>query len=421
MSIDFAHIHLHTDFSILDGYGRVSSYTKKAKQCGIKHFCVTDHGMAASYPQMVEECAKHELNAVFGSEIYVNNYGHLIPEYKNLTDEEKRLVRRSDHLVLLAKNNQGYDNVVKLVSDGWINGFYYKPRVSWDMVKQYSEGLICSSACLGSILSQLIMKGKLKEAVDHVCEARELWGEDYFIELQMIKMEEQDTMNQVLIKMADKYDIPLVMTNDVHYCEQFESYNQRILLLLNSKGTINDPGNALEFHTNQLWYKTPDEMEQTWEESYRDTIPEAEFKEACANTVRICERCDVKIDTSSKFPEIPGAEDIILQQCVSSMKTMGLYEDKEYRARFLKEFDLIRDKGYCSYFLCAKKIVDYAMSIDKIKSPGRGSSGGSLVCYLLGITQVDPIKHDLLFERFLSPSRGGKFAKLQFSDKAKIS
>ncbi len=550
---DFAHIHLHSDFSCLDGYGTIEEYSKKASESGIEYLCVTDHGMGAAYPRMIEECAKYDnLTPIFGSEVYVNNNHHLVPNFKNLSDEKKFLVRKNFHLILIAQNNQGYENLVKIISESWINGFYYKPRISWKTLQEYSEGLCCSSACLGSELSQLVFRDKISEAEDLARQYQDVFKDRYFIEVQMIKMEEQDKVNKDLIRISAKLGIPLVVTNDVHYCEKKDSYNQSINLLLNSKGTINNRS-GLEFHTDQLWYKTPREMDETWKRGYQNNIPESEYKEAKANTVKICESCDVQVDTTPKFPKIENSDKLMMDFCVKEMKRKGLIENEVYKQRLLKEYKVICEKGYPSYFICVKKIVDYSKSQGWDVGPGRGcflpnnivicendkkniqnveindlvlshsknynkvinkysyevdeeiidiiiedgrnisctidhkiyvnrgdcyiwikakhltlednildlykkqrqtkiksilkrkykgkvydlevendhsynidglavhnSGAGSLICNLLGITGLDPIKYDLLFERFLSPSRGGKFVKLQFDDSSEI-
>ena len=417
---EFVHIHLHTYFSCLDGYSDIKQYIQKAKKNNIKYFSVTDHGNCACIPKLIQECRENEIKPIFGCEFYVNNFHHLVPNFKNLSDEEKYLVKKNNHLILIAKNDIGYENLIKLSSESWINGFYYKPRISLDLIKKYSEGLICTTACLGSELSQYIIKEKYKEAIDLVKEYKDIFGKDYYLEIQMINMKEQDHVNSYLISLSNKLDIPLVLTNDVHYCEKSEFINQQILLLLNSKGTISKP-EGLEFHTNQLWYKTIDELDELWENNYKSTIPLEEYKESKINTVKICEKCNVVIDTNPKFPKIENAENEISERCITAMKKKGLYKNKIYRDRFLKEYEVIFSKNYCSYFMVVTKIIEYVKNeLKEQVGPGRGSCGGSLICYLLGITQVDPIKHELFFERFLSKSRGGKFAKLQFEEKDEI-
>lgn len=417
---NFCHIHMHTDFSLLDGFGQVKEYAKKANENGIKYLCVTDHGIGGAYPRMIEECEKYNLKPIFGCEIYTNNFHHLVPKFKDLSDEEKKLVNKNNHLLLVAKTNKGYENLVKIISHGWINGFYRRPRVSWQYLKEHSEGLICCSACLASQLSQLILQDKIKEAALLAKEFKEVWPNDYYIELMMINIEEQNYTNKVLLKIADKLNIPVVLTNDVHYCEQEDSYNQEIQLLLNSKSTINNRGTGLEIHTNDLWYKTEDELDELWLKSYKDDIPEPEYKEAKLNTVRICESCNVQIDTSPKFPVVENAKEIMLEKCLFRLKKMGKYNDPVYQQRLLKEYDMICEKGYASYFMVVDKIISFAKSKNCPIGAARGSGAGSLICYLLGITQVDPIKYGLLFERFLSHSRGGKFARLQFKDSDEI-
>ena len=554
---DFTHIHTHTDFSTLDGFGSVGEYAQKSAANGMKYLCVTDHGMGAAYPRMLEECLKVGVKPVFGCEVYVNNWHHLVPEFKSLSDEDKYKARKNYHLVLIAKNNVGYENLVKLISEGWINGFYYKPRVSWVQIKQHAEGLICTSACCGSEYAQLINNDKFKEALGLIKESKEVFGPDFYLEMQMIGIEDQDRVNLSFIEISKKLDIPLVMTNDVHYAEKEHSYHQKIELLLSSKGTINKP-EGLEFHTDQLWYKTPSEMDEMWQAHYAEDIPEKAYREAMENTVKICESTDVVVDTSPKFPKMENAEEILLTSCLASLKKNGLYNKADYRQRFTKEYEIICEKDFASYFLVVQKIIDWAKANGSSVGPGRGcflpdnviitkndlvkisevdigdevmshdgkfhkvlefyeydvdeevisirmadgrmisctkdheilvkvddntsiyrkakslkpgdeivsvwsyascgkssakiktvkvlpykgkvydlkvaetsaynieglvvhnSGAGSLLCYLLGITQVDPIKHDLLFERFLSPSRGGKFAKLQFKEADEI-
>ncbi len=549
--MNFVHIHLHTDFSCLDGYGTTSEYATKAAQNGVPFLCVTDHGMAAAFPRMIEECHNNNITPIFGCEVYVNNFHHLVPEFSTLSDDMKKKVRKNHHLVLIAKNNQGYENLIKLVSDSWINGFYYKPRVTWELIKEYSEGLTCSSACLGSELSQSVLNGDMDNAYRIASEYKELFKEDYYIELQMIKMKEQDVVNLGLIKIAKDLNIPTVITNDVHYCEKEDSYNHKLQLLINSRGTINSPSD-FDFHTEELWYKTEQELDELWKSNYSNNIPYKIYEQSKRNTVVICEQCDVTIDTSPKFPVIENANKKMLQKCLEVLEKKKLRQDIKYMERLGHEYKVITEKEYSSYFMLVKQVIDWAKSEGWSVGPGRGcflpnnivqckkekkeiknveigdlvlshtrkynsvidkfiynideevisiktendrnisctsdhkifiknknkykwiqaqyleigneildlssniddkiksiskfkyigevydlkvkndksynidnlavhnSGAGSLICYLLGITQVDPIKHDLLFERFLSPSRGGKFAKLQFDKEDEI-
>lgn len=369
--MSFVHIHLHTDFSCLDGFGLISEYTKKAADNNVPFFAVTDHGMGAAFPKMIEECQKNNITPIFGCEFYVNNFHHLVPEFSTLSDEMKKKVRKNNHLVLIANSNKGYENLVKLISNSWIDGFYYKPRVTWESIKEYSEGLTCSSACLGSELSQYVLNGDMKNAYRIASEYKELWPEDYYIELQMIKMKEQDVVNLGLIKIAKDLNIPTVITNDVHYCEKEDFYNHRLQLLINSRGTINNPGD-FEFHTDQLWYKTEQELDELWKSDYSNNIPYEIYEQSKRNTLIICQKCNVEIDTSPKFPVIEDANSKMLSQCLEVLDKKKLRQNLTYMERLAHEYKVITDKEYSSYFMLVKQVIDWAKSEGWSVGPGRG-------------------------------------------------
>lgn len=368
---NFVHLHVHTDFSLLDGYGMVEEYAKKAAENNVPYLCVTDHGMGGAYPRMIEECQSNNITPVFGCEFYVNNYHHLVPEFSSLSDEMKKKTRKNNHLILIAKNEKGYENIVKLISDSWINGFYYKPRVAWDTIKKHSEGLTCCSACLGSELSQFILNGDMKNAHRIASEYKELWPDDYYIEYQMINLEEQDVVNLGLIQVAKDLNIPMVLSNDVHYCNKEDSYNHKIQLMINSQGTINGKGNW-EFHTDQLWYKTEKELDELWESKYKKDIPISLYEESKLNTIKICSQCKVEVDTSPKFPVIKDANTKMITKCFEVMKKKGLNANKEYMERLNREYYVIKEKEYTSYFMLVKQVIDWAKAEGWSVGPGRG-------------------------------------------------
>ncbi len=406
----FVHLHLHSDFSCLDGYGTIAEYAKKAKKNNMGYLCVTDHGMGAAYPRMIEECKKYDLKPVYGCEIYINNYHGLVSQFKDLSVEDKERARKNYHQILIAKNEIGYRNLVKIISDSWINGFYYKPRISRQFIFDHSEGLIATSGCMASEFCQLIMKEKIDECKDLMRQYKEVFGDDFYIELQMINMDEQDELNKTLIRLADELDISdhLVLTNDVHYCEKKDAHNQKIMLLLNSKSTLNSE-DGWEFHTQDLWFKKPEEIHKLWTDKYSDMIPEPEFKQAIANTVNICKKCNVQIDTSPKFPEVDNANEILLDKALTAMKKMDLYDKKEYRDRLIVEYNLIHDKGYESYFLLVEEIINWTKSQGWSVGPGRGCfTPQSLVktpSALISIQDINigdqVISHDGTFNRVL--------------------
>lgn len=429
----FTQIHVHSDFSVLDGYGMVGEYAAKAASLGMKSLVITDHGMGAAFPQLIEETAKHGIKPVFGCEVYTNQHNNLIPSFSGQTDDMKKRIRRAGHIILIAKNDIGYKNLIKIISMGWIDGFYYKPRVSFDDIEANAEGLICTTACIGSEPNRKILDGDRAGMIQDLLRLKGIFGDDLFLEMELLRIPPDDDptdtiidhdlqvrVNKELILASRHMDIPLVVANDCHYAEREDSFNHKLMLIINSKGTLSNPG-KFEFHTDQLWFKSEAEMDETWERDEHNLyMPRDVYEQAKANTSEICSRCDVEVDTTPKFPVMPGAKEKMLEGCLEAMKRKGFYDNAEYRKRLVKEYDLICEKGFESYFIICRMIVDHAKSNGWLVGPGRGSGAGSLICYLLGITGVDPIKHNLIFERFLSASRGGVFANLQFKDEDEI-
>jgi DNA polymerase-3 subunit alpha len=384
----------------------------------------------AAVPQQIEACGQHGLKPVIGVEAYVNDYNHLVPEFKNLDEAQRDLVKRNQHLVLLAMNAAGYSKLVDLTSEAWVNhaaskpllegksGFYSKPRLAWKRIADVCSGgdVICSSACFAGALQQCMLGGDTAALDEIVKRHIEVFGTDrYFLEWMMIGFEDQDKNNFKIFDLSQKYGIPLILTNDVHYPDQRDAILQKVQLLISSRGgTINDP-RGLEIDTDTLWFIGEEEIWRRWEETYSKLgVPRDIVEASIAETQRICQRCgdDLQLDTGLKLPELSGADDMLIDEAFKGLFWRKLDDRPEYYERLQEELDMIIEKSFSSYFLIEQRIIAQAKKMGASVGDGRGSACGSLVCFCLGITDVDPIKHKLLFWRFLNPARGGKFIKL---------
>lgn len=412
----FHHLHLHTDSSILDGFGTCDEYADIAVANGMRYLCVTDHGMMAAVPHLIESCAARGLEPVIGIEAYLNDYQHLVPRWKELDSDTQQAVRKSYHLLLIAMNQSGYQKLVRLSSEAWERGFYYRPRMNWKSIAELcSTGdVICTSGCFASEISEAVYAKTPAEAEDMVKKYLEVFAGRFYLEWMMIRFQGQEENNLKIIRLADKLGLPTVVTNDVHFAVESDSICQQAQLLINSKtGTFSDPA-GLQYDSTDLWFCTERDLDARWRERYATAIPLSVYEESKKRTLEVCERsASPDIDTSLKLPVLPNAEAEFVEIVWKNLKKRGLSEDPEYRARLEEEIATIVEKGFCSYFLIVKMLVDRAKEVGACVGPGRGSAVGSLACYLLGITDVDPVKHGLLFWRFLSPTRGGKLMKLE--------
>jgi len=433
----FEHLHLHTDMSLLDGFGTTVEYSERAPKINQQFLCVTDHGMMAAIPQQIRACEKNKITPIFGCELYLQDKHPSKDDFAQMTSKEKGEIRKSYHLLAIAYTNQGYSNLVKLSSWAWMNGFYYKPRVTHEQLRKHKEGIIFTSCCYNGEVGQAFDKGGEDAAYAMIEKYRDQFGENFYLELMMLDYNKQKPFDAFLIKAHDKYKIPLILTQDTHYCEKEDSKFQRYMLMIQKDSSIKEIENKLsaddkadifELQDTNLWMKSERELNEKWLAMYQDVIPYDLYVQAKMNTVAICQKAkNVQIDRSMKLPELPDANDRFKEAVIEGAKSRGITNNRKYKDRIKEEYDLICRKGFASYFLIQKQMTDEARRIcpsllgwgdgSEAVGPGRGSVCGSLACYCLGITDVDPIRHKLLFSRFLSESRGGRSYRLKFSGK----
>src|SRR5581483_536996 len=438
----FEHLHQHSIYSILDGYATVEEYAARSVKIGQHYLAITDHGMMAAVPNQIRNCDEttnkgHTLHPIFGIELYLNDKHCSAEERKHLSPKELKEQRTSYHLLAIAHNITGYYNLIKLSSWGWCHGFYYKARVTYEQILKHKEGIIFTSCCYLGEIGQQFDKNGPDAAEEMLKKYMAMFGENFYLELMLLDFSKQKPYDAWLIQMHDKYHIPIIITQDAHYANPEDSKYQRYMLMAKKKTTIIDLNKKLEGEDGQeifelqdanLWRKSEKELNDKWESDYKDIIPLDLFNQAKSNTVKICERArGVKIDREPKLPQIPNEKEKFAEAVFQGMKWRGLLGKKEYRKRVEEEMELIQRKGFCSYFLIqqifctearrkCKEMLNWGDGSDAVGC-GRGSAVGSLVTYVLGITNVDPLKHDLLFSRFLSEARGGKMLKTKFSEK----
>lgn len=437
----FEHLHKHSDFSILDGFARVSEYAEYQKTINQKYLCITDHGVMGAIPQQIAEAEKHDLYPLFGVELYVNqmqpkvaNRAESAEFRKNLGDEQiQKKFDKSCHLLAIAYNNEGYSNLVRLTSWAWIHGYYRKPRVNHEVLMQYKEGIVFTSTCANSEIARAFFTGGDADGFAMLEKYMAMFGEHFYLELMMLDFKDQKPYDSFLIRAHDKYHIPLIMTQDCHYCRKEQSHNQRLMLMQQNKRTLAeiqsmiDAGEAddlFELQDTNLWLKSEDELNEMWTDKFSDIIDYELFKQSKANTVKIAEFAKgVQIDREIKLPKVPDADAVLWEEIKKGFMKRGCPKNPTYLKRIREEYDLITEKGFASYFLIQKMMVDEARSRgpeilgfgdgSEAVGPGRGSVCGSLVAYCLRLHDVEPIIHDLRFSRFLSPARGGKQMKIR--------
>jgi DNA polymerase-3 subunit alpha len=390
----FVHLHVHTEYSLLDGAARVEEITKQAAALGMPALAITDHGVMYGVIDFYKAARKNGIKPLIGCELYLAvNSRH---------DRDPRRDSKQYHLVLLARNREGYENLLELVSRAYCEGFYYKPRVDHELLRQYNKGLIALSACLAGEIPQALQENRTEDALELVKFYRETFGsENFFLELQDHGMPEQKEINPRLVELARLTDTPLVVTNDLHYIRKEDAYPHDILLCIQTGKTL-DEENRMRFPTDEFYLKTAEEMAELF----------PELPEAVDNTLEIAERCKLEFEFGKiHLPvyDAPSSYDpkgYLRKLCLEGMKKR--YGDpipKEAAERLDYELKVISEMGYESYFLIVWDYVNYAHKNNILVGPGRGSAAGSIVAYCLGITSIDPLKYNLFFERFLNPER----------------
>ena len=397
---NFVHLHVHSEFSLLDGANRIKDIPVIAKELGMDSIAITDHGAMFGVIDFYKACKANGIKPIIGCEVYV------APRTRH--DKDPNLDSKYNHLILLAKNMDGYKNLSKLVSLSYTEGFYYKPRIDKEILEKYHENLVCCSACLAGEISQAILKDDIEEAKKAALWFKDLFKDDYYLEIQNNGVKQQVLVNQKLIQLSRELDIPLVATNDAHYSRREDAYNHEVLLCIQTGKKMSDE-DRMRFDSDELYIKSPEEMSD-----YFSNVPES-----IENTVKIAEKCNVEFEfgntilpnydvpegfeTHYDYIEYLTKEGLVKKYGKENDKYEDLSDEIKTRAEY--ELGVIKKMGYVDYFLIVWDYINYAKTHDIPVGPGRGSGAGSIVAYAIGITDIDPIKYSLLFERFLNPER----------------
>ena len=392
--MSFVHLHTHTEYSLLDGSNKIKEYAARVKELGMEAAAITDHGAMFGVIDFYRAARAEGIKPILGCEVYVAPNSRFD---KELTGGEDRYY----HLVLLAETNEGYANLVKIVSKGYVEGFYYRPRVDMEVLEQYHKGIIALSACLAGEVQRYIVKGLYDEARKTALKYEGIFGKgNYFLELQDHGIPEQKTVNQALLRMSRELEIPLAATNDIHYTNAEDAKPHDILLCIQTAKKLQDE-DRMRYEGGQYYVKSPEEMEALF--------PYA--KEALENTGKIAERCNVEIEFGvTKLPKFDVPEgytswEYLNKICFEGLKERYPNDDGTRKERLEYELGVIKRMGYVDYFLIVWDFIKYARDHGIAVGPGRGSAAGSIVSYVMHITNIDPMAYQLLFERFLNPER----------------
>ncbi len=390
MTKRFTHLHVHTEYSLLDGASKIPDLVAYAKKLGMDSLAITDHGVMYGVVDFYQECRKQGIKPIIGCEVYLAPDSHLEKNNRDMY-----------HLILLAENDVGYHNLMKIVSVGQLEGFYYRPRVDKDVLRTYSEGVICLSACIAGELPRLINQGNMDGARSCVQEYIDIFGKDnYFLELQNHDLEEERSANAGLKQLAREFGLKVVATNDLHYVRREDAAAQDILLCIQTTSTVDEP-NRMRFPNDSFYLKSYDEMAERF----------SDCPEALENTVIIADRCNVQLEFGHLLlPEFPvpdgyDAAGYLRYLCEEALPSHYAEITDAVRERLDFELKIINEMGYACYFLIVWDFISYCRRHGILVGPGRGSAAGSIVAYLLHITNIDPLRYNLLFERFLNPER----------------
>ncbi|MBQ0078489.1 MAG: DNA polymerase III subunit alpha [Eubacterium sp.] len=393
----FTHLHVHTEYSLLDGASRIKDLVAHAKELGMESLAITDHGVMFGVIDFYRECHKQGIKPIIGCEVYT--------AARTRFDKDADKDKRMGHLVLLAKNNQGYQNLMKIVSEGYRNGFYYKPRIDEEVLSQYSEGIIALSACLAGKVQNHLLNGDYKSAKEEAVKMESIFGKgNFYLELQDQGLEEEARILPDMKRIHAETGIPFVATNDVHYVRQEDAFSQDVLMCIQMGTTVDEP-DRMRFSNDQFYLKSEAEMRKIF----------ANIPEAVDNTAKIADQCDVTFTFGElHLPEFVPPEGFNNREYLRKLCSDGLKERypnatgddwKALSDRLDYELTTIENMGYVEYFLIVWDFINYAKSQNIMVGPGRGSAAGSIVAYTLRITDIDPIKYSLIFERFLNPER----------------
>lgn len=387
---NFTHLHVHTEYSLLDGASRITELIKRVKELGMESIAITDHGVMYGVVEFYKQAKKEGIKPILGFEAYVAQ--------RSMYDKDPQKDKGQYHLILLAENYEGFKNIIKICSAGFVDGFYYKPRVDYDILKKYSKGIIALSACLAGEVQDLILNNNYEKAKERALLYESIFGKNnFFLEMQDHGMNEQKIINRGLINLSKELDIPLVATNDIHYINKEDARFHDVLLCVQMQKTIDE--DRMRFPSDEFYLKSYEEMSMLFP------------KEAIDNTMLIANRCNVELDFNTvhlpefEVPENYTKNSYFRELCQTGLKARYKVITEEIQNRLDYEISVIEQMGYVDYFLIVWDFIKYAKDNKIMVGPGRGSGAGSLVAYSLKITNIDPIKYKLFFERFLNPER----------------
>ena len=391
--MEFCHLHTHTEYSLLDGEGSIKKLIARVKELGMTSCAITDHGSMYGVVDFYREAKANGIHPVIGCEVY------MAP--RSRFEKVHDIDNKTSHLILLAENQTGYQNLIKMVSSGYTEGFYYKPRIDFELLKEHSEGIIALSACIAGEVPKALLRGDYEEAKSIAQKYVEVLGKDnYFLEIQDHGIREQKRIIPDMIKLSQETGIGLVATNDIHYLKKEDAKYQDILMCIQMEKKVDDP-DRMRFETDEFYIKSPEEMAELFE-----YVPEA-----ISNTVKIAKRCNVDFDFNTRHlpaydvPDGKTSFEYLRELCQRGLEKRYSPVTEELQSRLDYELGVIKNMGFVDYFLIVWDFIHFAKNNDVMVGPGRGSAAGSIVSYCLEITNIDPIKYTLIFERFLNPER----------------